>query len=102
MLAQFKIDCGDFNKIIFDEKIRTINDQIFDGVFQGTNVQIVDASYVITFGASAFANNPNISFFNLSQEYPLEIGESAFENCKNATIPIGITIKSIGDKAFIG
>ena len=78
--------------------------QIPDGAFKNTSINnnsLRIPSSVATIGAYAFANTSitgTLTFQNVT-----EIGEGAFENCKNiSSLNFGFSLKKIGDKAFNG
>ena len=78
--------------------------QIPDGAFKNTSINnyfLRIPSSVATIGAYAFANTSitgTLTFQNVT-----EIGEGAFENCKNISyLNFGFSLKKIGDKAFNG
>lgn len=77
--------------------------QIPDGAFKNTSINnyfLRIPSSVATIGAYAFANT---SITGTLTFHVTEIGEGAFENCKNiSSLNFGFSLKKIGDKAFNG
>ena len=78
--------------------------QIPDGAFKNTSINnyfLRIPSSVATIGAYAFANTSITG--TLTFQDVTEIGEGAFENCKNiSSLNFGFSLKKIGDKAFNG
>ena len=78
--------------------------QIPDGAFKNTSINnyfLRIPSSVTTIGAYAFANTSITG--TLTFQDVTEIGEGAFENCKNISdLNFGFSLKKIGDKAFNG
>ena len=78
--------------------------QIPDGAFKNTSINnyfLRIPSSVATIGAYAFANTSITG--TLTFQDVTEIGEGAFENCKNISyLNFGFSLKKIGDKAFNG
>ena len=78
--------------------------QIPDGAFKNTSINnnsLRIPSSVTTIGAYAFANTSITG--TLTFQDVTEIGEGAFENCKNiSSLNFGFSLKKIGDKAFNG
>lgn len=78
--------------------------QIPDGAFKNTSINnyfLRIPSSVTTIGAYAFANTSITG--TLTFQDVTEIGEGAFENCKNISyLNFGFSLKRIGDKAFNG
>ena len=78
--------------------------QIPDGAFKNTSINnyfLRIPSSLATIGAYAFANTSITG--TLTFQDVTEIGEGAFENCKNISyLNFGFSLKKIGDKAFNG